>query len=245
MMLKTRCIGTLLLSALFLSAAAIAADMRPQVHYDSAADRLTVVAQEIPLSTLLAHIAIASGLEILMDPDADRPVSITLRDQPLEAGLKRLVRGLSYAMFYESKPFEGSKPNSPLLIAMKVLPQGKEDRTALAPVVTLEKEARARAVAPGSTPRPSGPSAGYSAKRWQMRLDKLPDATRQRLEEHVRQHQVLREKQVVKRAEQRAERQEALQKRRSAIGEKAQQIWGQRPESDQTRAEDVTRGNSW
>lgn len=244
-MLKTRCIRTLLLSALFLPAAAIAADMRPQVRYDSAADRLTVVAQEIPLSTLLAHIAVTSGIEILMDPAADRPVSITLRDQRLEVGLKQLVRGLSYAMFYESKPFEGSKPSPPLLIAMKVLPQGKEDSTALAPVVTLEKEARARAVAPGSTARPSGPSAGYSAERWQMRLDKLPEATRQRLEEHVRQHQALREKQAAKRAEQRAERQAAQQKRWSAIREKAQQIWGQWPESDQTRPEDVTRSNSW
>jgi hypothetical protein len=244
-MLKTFCIRTFLWFILFLSAAAIAADMRPQVRYDSAAGRLTVVAQEIPLSKLLAHIAVASGIEILMDPDADRPVSITLRDQPLEAGLKQLVRGSSYAMFYESKPFESSKPSSPLLIAMKVLPQGKEDSIALSPVVTLEKEARARAVPPGSTSRPSGPSAGYSAKRWQMRLNKLPDATRQRLEEHMRQHQALREKQVVKRADRRAERQEALQERLSAIREKAQQIWGQWPESDQTRPEDVTRSNSW
>lgn len=243
-MSKTMCIGILLFFTLFLSAAAIAADMRPQVRYDSAADRLTVVAQEIPLSKLLAHIAVASGIEILMDPEADRPVSVTLHDKPLEAGLKHLVRGLSYAMFYERKPFEGSKPSPPLLIAMKVLPQDKEDRTALAPVITLEKEARARAVAPGSTPRPSGPLAGYSVKRWQMRLGKLPDATRQRLEEHVRQHQALREKQALKRAERRAERQAAQQKRLSAIKERAQQIWGQRPESDGTRSEDVTRGDS-
>jgi len=239
-MLKTLCIGMLLLSTLLLPAAGIADDMRPQVRYDSAADHLTVIAQEIPLSKLLAHIAVASGIEILMDPAADRFVSITLHDKPLEAGLKQLVRGLSYAMFYESKPSDGSKPGTPLLIAMKVLPLGKEDSTVLAPVVPLEKEARARAVAAGSTarPSPSGPSAGYSAERWQMRLDKLDEATRQQLEEQMRQHQARREKIAQERAEKRAERQEALRERRSAIKEKAQKRWGQRPE-------DVTRGNSW
>lgn len=243
-MLKTLCVVMLLLSALFLSAAAIAADMRQQVRYDSPTDRLTVVAQEIPLSKLLAHIAVASAIEILMDPAADRSVSITLRDQPLEVGLKQLVRGLSYAMFYGSKPSVGSKPSPPLLIAMKVLPQGKEDSTALAPVVPLEQEARARAVAAGSTARTSGPSAGYSAERWQTRLDKLPEATRQRLEEHMRQYQALREKMAEKRAEKRTERQAAQQERRSAIREKAQQRWEQWPESDEIRPEDVTRGNS-
>lgn len=244
-MVKSLCIGMVLMFTLFLSAAAIAVDMRPQVRYDSTADRLTVIAQEIPLSKLLVHIAVASGIEILMDPAADRSVSITLRDKPLEAGLKQLVRGLSYAMFYGSKTSDGSKPSPPLLITMKVLPQGKEDSTALVPVVTLEKEARARAVAVGSTPRPSGPSTGYSAERWQMRLDKLPEATRQRLEEHMRQYQALREKMEEKRAEQRAEQQEALRERRSAVREKVQQRWGQRPESDETPPEDVTRGNSW
>ena len=230
-MVKTLYIGMLLFT-LFLPAAAIAADMRPQVRYDSAADRLTVVAQEIPLSKLLAHIAVASGIEILMDPAADRSVSITLHDKPLEAGLKQLVRGLSYAMFYESKPSDGSKPSPPLLIAMKVLPRGKKDSTDLAPVVTLEKEARARAVAAVSTPRPSGHLTGYSAERWQMRLDKLDEATRQRLEEHMRQYQALREKMAEKRAEKRAKRQEELKERRSAVREKAQQRWRQRPESD-------------
>ena len=64
----------------------------PEVIYDKATDRLSVQADRDSLDGLLARIALLSGVEFLMDPKVEQPVSITLKDRPLEKGLKKIGR---------------------------------------------------------------------------------------------------------------------------------------------------------
>lgn len=116
----------------------------PEVTYDKASDSLTVQADGVSLEGLLARIAILSGVEFLMDPEVEQPVSITLRDSPLEDGLKKTMQtlNLGYAMIYQER--EGRDGSTgPLLISMKVLPKAMDNYSHLnlVPVVDVNGEA--------------------------------------------------------------------------------------------------------
>lgn len=202
-MFKTCFVLTMLWSFVSFPALVIAAEADQRVHYDRATDRLTITVQMVSLSKVLAHVGAASGIKVLMDPSAERSVTLSLRDQPLESGLKQLVRGLNYAMFFEKSPaVKGRSSGAPLLVAIKVLPHGKQDESALAPLLTLEKEARARA--------DSGAAIqNFSTQRWQARMAKLPPEKRQRLEKQIREHRARRKEMEERRAARRAERRAA------------------------------------
>jgi hypothetical protein len=87
------------------------------VSYESKKDLLTVDANGVPLTQILARIAEQSGIEIMIDPSVEKEISIYLPAQPLEKALKQLARGLNYAMHYDKATSR--------LVAMKIVPQGK------------------------------------------------------------------------------------------------------------------------
>ena len=121
---------------------AIAVD-QPHVVYNKATDSLSLKAQNASLKGLLARIGLLSGVEFLMDPNAERQISITIKDMPLEAGLKRIMKSnnLDHAMVFQ-KTEESDGAAAPLLVSVKVVPQGNtlNKNASLAPVVAVEGE---------------------------------------------------------------------------------------------------------
>jgi hypothetical protein len=164
----------------------------PEVAYDKATDRLSVGADMVSLKGLLARIALLSGVEFLADPEVEQPVSITLKDMPLEKGLKKIMQvlDLRYAMIYQKK--EGQNQwAEPLLISMKIVPEGKENNPHLVPVVDVNGEAVIRSLSRRS--RRDGQTVpaifGYAEERWQARLNNMPEKKRKQIEENLKQRQ--------------------------------------------------------
>ena len=95
------------------------------ISYDRQTGMLTVEADRTPLTQILAQIATQSGVEIIVDISIEKEISISLPEQPLEKALKQIARGLNYTMHYEEadsqNPSQGDR-----LVAMKILPQGKQ-----------------------------------------------------------------------------------------------------------------------
>jgi type II secretory pathway component GspD/PulD (secretin) len=89
-----------------------------KVTYAQKEDLLTVDANGVPLTQILAQISEQSGIEILVDPSVEKDINIYLPAQPLEKALKQLARDLNYAMHYNDKDSR--------LVAMKIVPQGKQ-----------------------------------------------------------------------------------------------------------------------
>ncbi len=189
----------------------------PQVIYDKASDTLSLQADTVSLEGLLARIALLSGVEFLLDREAEQPVSITLEGLPLEKGLKKIMEALDlrYAMIYQKK-----KGQEPLLISMKIVPEGKEDNPhlSLEPVVHVNGEAVVRSL-PGRRP-----SAGkttvptildYAQERWQARLDKMPEEKRRRIEERIKQKQEKRAAHMEEMENRREEREKRAAERRA------------------------------
>ncbi len=206
----------------------IASAGEPEVIYDKATDRLSVEADMVSLEGLLARIALLSGLEFLMDPEVEQPVSITLKDRSLEKGLKKIMQTLDlrYAMIYQKK--EGQDQSAePLLISMKIVPKGKENNPHLnlVPVVDVNGEAVIRSLS--RRPRRAGQTVptifSYTQERWQARLNRMPEEKRNRIAEDMKQRQ---EKQAARAEEvenRRAERKKKVaehQARRLAAEEK-------------------------
>jgi flagellar biosynthesis GTPase FlhF len=192
----------------------------PEVIYDKATDRLSVGADMVSLEGLLARIALLSGVEFLMDPEVEQPVSITLKAMSLEKGLKKIMQTLNlrYAMIYQKK--EGQdQPAEPLLISMKIVPEGKENNPNLnlAPVVDVNGEAVIRSLSrrsrrEGQTPPPI---FGYAEKRWQARLNRMPEEKRNRIEEDMKQRQEKRAARMEEVEKRRAERKKKVAKHRA------------------------------
>jgi len=207
----------------------------PEVIYDKATDRLSVGADMVSLKGLLARIALLSGVEVLMDPEVEQPVSITLKDRSLEKGLKKIMQTLNlrYAMIYQKKAGQGQSAE-PLLISMKIVPEGKENNPNLnfAPVVDVNGEAVIRSLSRRPRSEEHTPPAifGYAEKRWQARLNRMPEEKRNRIEEDMMQWQ---EKQVARRKEvknRRAERKKKVAKHLSRRQTAEEELRASNPE---------------
>ena len=200
----------------------------PEVIYDKATDRLSVQADTVSLEGLLARIALLSGVEFLMDPEVEQPVSITLKDRSLEKGLKKIMQvlDLRYAMIYQKKEGQDQSAES-LLISMKIVPEGKENNPNLnlVPVVDVNGEAVIRSFS--GRPRREGQTVptifGYAEERWQARLNKMPEEKRNRIVEDMKQRQEKRAARMEEVEDRRAERKKKVaerQARRLAAEEK-------------------------
>ncbi|GBE05497.1 hypothetical protein BMS3Abin10_01129 [bacterium BMS3Abin10] len=182
----------------------------PEVFYDKATDRLSVKAEKVSLKGVLARIALLSGAEFLIDPAVEQPVSITLKDMPLEKGLKRIVKSLdlSYAMMYQKK--EGQdEAAEPLLITMKIVPKGMKNPN-LVPVVNVKGEAVIRSFKrrPGRKGQTLPSIFDYAEKRWQARLDNMPEEKRKQIEEDIKQRQEEQAARMEEKEQRKAEREE-------------------------------------
>lgn len=173
--------------------------------YDKKGDKLSLNLKAAPLSKVLARVSLETGVGVLFDAEAERMVTIQMKDQPLEDGLKQLLKDVSHLFYYDNKKGKGGKEQL-MLTEVRVLPKGKSDNSNLRPVVELEQEAFRRALEKGKVSRPESKKLDYTSKRWQARLDSVPLAMRERLlkdaEDRAKKHQ----ENEKKREEQRAER---------------------------------------
>lgn len=239
----------------FVGSAAIAGG--PEVVYDKATDSLSVQADGASLKGLLARVALLSGVEFLMNPEVERPVSITFKDYSLERGLKKIMQALDlrYAMIYQKKKGR-DQLTEPLLISMKIVPEGKENNSNLnlASVVDVNGEAVIRSLSGRSLPE--GQTApvifDHAERRWQARMKKMPEEQRKRIAEHMEQRhekraahleqmknrRAQREK---KRAEHQAARVTAEEKLRASNPELYELRQQQREEMRQQKMEELSQ----
>ncbi|MEC4675801.1 MAG: hypothetical protein VST72_02615 [Nitrospirota bacterium] len=218
----------------------------PEVFYDKATDRLSVEADSASLKGLLARIAFLTGVEFLIDPAVEQPVSIMLKERPLEKGLKRIVKSLdlSYAMMYQKK--EGrDEAAGPLLITMKIVPKGMENPN-LVPVVDVKGEAVIRSFSgrPLREGRKLSSIFDYAEKRWQARLNKMSAEERKQIEDDIKQRQERRAARMEEKEKRRAEREKRKaerQVRRQAAEEELKESNPELYELRQQQREELRR----
>jgi hypothetical protein len=82
-------------------------------------NRLSATLDRVPLRDVLAALAHEAPFTISIKGEVEtEPISISLHDVELEQGLRRLLRGTSYAMTYESA---SASPAKPRLVELMVL----------------------------------------------------------------------------------------------------------------------------
>ena len=108
------------------------AGARPDVRYSDGL--LSVKAVKTPLLPVLESIGKAAGVEIFVSRDL-KPgdINIQFADEPLEAGLKRLLTSFNHVIIYEKR--EGAVRAT----ALKVYPHGKSS----GPLVALKTQGNA------------------------------------------------------------------------------------------------------
>jgi len=228
-----RVVGGLVL--ILLIAGQALADEKPMVIYDKETDTSSIRADKVSLKGLLARIGLISGVAFYMDPAAEKPVTVLLREQRLERGLKKMfeAQNLSSAMIYEQK--EGQDPaGEPLLIAVKVVPNasGSGSNANLAPVVDLEGEAMIRSFSRSPRGKEHGPSSifSYLEERWQARLKRMPPEKRAKIEADTRQRQELRAAKQAEKDKQKAEHEARKSAQKAQWQDKAESFKAANPE---------------
>jgi hypothetical protein len=84
-------------------------------------NRLNATLDRVPLRDVLAALAHEAPFTIAVKGEVEtEPISIALHDVELEQGLRRLLRGTSYAMTYES-----ASPDQPRLVELTVFGSAK------------------------------------------------------------------------------------------------------------------------
>lgn len=195
----------------------------PHVSYDKTTDTISIVATDASYKAIMARIATLSGIEILMDPKAEHNITIDVSDLPLEAALKQLSRQTSFVLIHDipetdvNEPLE--KSAQPVLIRMRILPEGEFTTDALYPVLAPGGEAFIREKNRYSAPAQQVDIFNHAQKRWEARLKAMSPEKREKLLEIAQEK---REQMAQSRVEQEqrkkefAERREAHKKRRDA-----------------------------
>jgi len=159
-----------------------------KVDYDRKSDKLSIQAEGTSLRELFGVISLKTGMEIVMSPKVEQQVSVNVENKPLPDALKSMGRSLrlNRVMIFGERP-----DGPPLLLRMKILPQGENDSVDLEPVVTVEQEVVSRSrpsyktISPeaGQSQETISPETDMSAARWQNRLKELPRYQQQHLAE--------------------------------------------------------------
>jgi len=88
--------------------------------------QMNLHATQVNLSKILAAIANQTGLTVVLDQEADQPLTIDIEKTFLDIALKRLLRDVNYAGIWQSVSM-GDHPDEALLIALYVYPKGKSN----------------------------------------------------------------------------------------------------------------------
>jgi hypothetical protein len=89
-------------------------------------NRLSATLDRVPLRDVLAALAHEAPFTISIKGEVEpEPISISLHDVELEQGLRRLLRGTSYAMTYASASSASASPDTPRLVELMVFGSDK------------------------------------------------------------------------------------------------------------------------
>ena len=207
-----------------------------EVRYDAATDRLSLDVQNLSLTEVLERISRQSGVEILMDPSVEHPVTASLQDQPLESVLGNLTRGLNAVMIHDERDLPG-QGRQPVLVRLELLPTGETNTALLRPVLSPEAEALLRAK--GHDPADPLGHERINARR-QARLEKMDPAKRERIEQQDAAKASRKAASKAARLENQAKRQQARLERLNAKLTRAQALAATDPESQQ-RVQQLTQ----
>ncbi|MCW9087923.1 MAG: hypothetical protein OQK54_00120 [Gammaproteobacteria bacterium] len=150
-----------------------------RVEYNRQADTLSLSAEQRSLKEILGKIAIQSQLEVLFDERADRQVTMTFEDRPLEDGLKNLLSASNYAFRYTK-----DETGKLLLIGVHVLPEGSSDPSLAQPLLHVAGEAFMNAK--HNYQMPQQESALFN-KRWQARLAEMSPEIQKKVTEKAQE----------------------------------------------------------
>jgi hypothetical protein len=181
MRLVTRTISLLMPLLLLCATTGHAAQTPPDVRYDKQRDTLSFAVEETSLKLLLTHIAMQSGIEVLFDERADRPVTVTFDQRPLPDALKNLLIGSSSVLRYER-----GDADQLLLIGVKVLPEGTTDGNAQ-PLLHAAGEAFMHERDNRMLSAEEQEKKNLANERWQARLKEMPPAVREKVEQHAKE----------------------------------------------------------
>jgi len=201
------------------------------VQYDAATDRLSIEVQEMSLARLLAQVSRQTGVEILIDPAVERPVSTVIREQPLEKAITELTRGLNTVLVHDVRTLPGSGERN-VLISVQLLPKGQTNTALLVPVLSPEAEAMLRA--DGQDPAALG--AGRVNERRLARLQLLPPEKRARAEESEQQQVQKEVARKVGKAERKVERK---QDKLARLNERLQQVQSRNGDSPERKQQKI------
>lgn len=213
----------------------------PTVRYDGRSDLLTVQARQVSLLQLLGEISLQTGVQILMDPAAEKSVTVDFEKKTLEDGLRQMTRlhNLNTALSYADSP--GSQRKTPLVIGVKVLPQEKSSSSNLLPVLTGRKEIAAR----------TADAAGkenirtLQQQRWEERKAQLSVKERQELEVKEKQFQAEKAKDKVRQDKVKEEREKKKAEREERRKQREEAQKQNDPEGYQRRVEEREKNRQY
>jgi len=195
----------------------------PHVSYDKSTDTISVMATDASYKAIMARIATLSGVEILMDPKAEHNITIEVNDLPLETALKQLSRQTSFVLIHDIPETDVNesqeKSVQPVLVRMRILPEGEFTTDAIYPVLAPGGEAFIREKNRYSAPAQQVDIFNHAQRRWEARLKAMSPEKREKLLDIAQEK---REQMAQNRAEQAqrkkelAEKREAYKKRRDA-----------------------------
>lgn len=213
-----------------MSASSAAPKPTPSFEYNAARDTLNVNVNDTTLSRLLRQISLKSGLEILFDMEAERNISIHIKDQPMERALKRILRDTNYVMIFGKKR---------LLVAVKVLPKGKQDSDSLKSVASLKSIGLVRAQDNHRTKKKGNHELStYREQRWQSAMANLTPELKTKIEKFSKEHEDRLNK-MDKLRKQSSDRRKQQQAKRNKIRMEREALFrsGNPEEFDRKRAE--------
>ncbi len=195
----------------------------PHVSYDKSTDTISIVATDASYKAIMARIATLSGVEILMDPKAEHNITIEVSDLPLETALKQLSRQTSFVLIHDIPETDVNesqeKSVQPVLVRMRILPEGEFTTDAIYPVLAPGGEAFIREKNRYLAPAQQVDIFNHAQRRWEARLKAMSPEKREKLLDIAQEK---REQMAQNRAEQAqrkkelAEKREAYKKRRDA-----------------------------
>lgn len=198
-----------------------------QVRYDRAADRLSVHAERAPLSEVLKQVAARSGLEVLMDPAAEREVDVGFDALALEQGVKRIAGDLGTAMFY-SRP-AGDADAAPMLTTVHVLAPGTGEANLL-PLLDPTGEIAVRAATSVRGTVTPGGVLDHARRRWEARVARMSPERQQSYLEQALEQQKRHDESEARRAAAIAEIHAGFEQREREREQRLQELKARDPE---------------
>lgn len=119
------------------------ASVAEPVLYDRQQDTLSILTKDHALSDILLRVSRQTGMEVRMDPTVERKVTMTLKAQPIERSLDRLLAQLSVLKQFKT---EGKGKNQKdILVSITVLPEGQRNASSAQRLIASDDELAYRA----------------------------------------------------------------------------------------------------